>query len=311
MKKIISLIISLIFVFSLSACGDNNEISLFIVDGAPTLAVAKIINDGQVGGKKVNVKTVSSVDVLNSAILNGSADVIVMPINSSQKLYNNGAPIKLLTVNVFGCLYIVGKGEEKSLNDFTGKEINLVGKTGTPDLSLKFLLNSKNISFTESDGSGVKLKYIQNDTVIPSLKTGTINYALIGEPLVSKSLEKVDGLKPLINIKKEWESLTNGKAYTQAGVVITDKLLKNDKDFVVELNNVLNSNKEFLYNNVETLNEIFQDDSAMRSLMFTTDILNRCNVDCKRASEIEEDIKFYLETLGEEFSGNFIYKGNL
>ena len=101
MKKLLCFIISILLTFSVTACGESKEVNIYIVDGAPTLAVAKIINDGVIDGKKVNVKTVSSVDVLNSAILNGSADVAVMPVNSSQKLYNNGVKIKLLTVNVF------------------------------------------------------------------------------------------------------------------------------------------------------------------------------------------------------------------
>ena len=311
MKKLLCFILSLLRPFSLTACNDSKEINLYIVDGAPTLAVAKIISDGVVGGKKVNVKTVSSVDVLNSAILNGSADVIVMPVNSSQRLYNNGVKIKLLTVNVFGCLYIVSSGEEKSLSDLYNKEINLVGKTGTPDLSLKFLLSANNIPFTESDTEGVKLKYIQNDTVIPSLKAGTISYALIGEPLVSKAMEKVSGLKPIVDIKKEWESLTNGKTYTQAGVVVTDKLIGSDINFVKGLYKTLNENQNFLYTNIETLNNIFPDSSALKTLSFTKDILDRCNIGSVRASEIEKDIKFYLETLNEEFNSDFIYKGNL
>ncbi len=311
MKRILTLMISIIITFSLTACRAGKEINLYIVDGAPTLAVAKIISDKEIDGKKVNVKTVSSVDVLNSAILNGSADVIVMPINSAQKLYNNNVKIKLLTVNVFGCLHIVGKGEIYSLNDFIGEEINLVGRTGTPDLSIRYLLKRNNVPYSESETIGVRLKYIQNDMVVPSLNGGKINYALIGEPLVSKAMEKVDGLKPLIDIKNEWESLTNGKLYTQAGVVVTDNLLENDINFVKKLFATLSDNKEFIYDNVSSLNNLFPDSSALKTLSFTTDILDRCNIDSKRASEIEEDIKFYLETLNENFNGDFIYKGNL
>lgn len=311
MKRVLCFLISILISLSLVACKDAGEINLYIVDGAPTLTVAKIISDVKVDGKKVNVKTVSSVDVLNSAILNGSADVVVMPVNSAQKLYNNGVKIKLLTVNVFGCLYIVGKGEVNSLSDFNGKEINLVGKTGTPDLSIRFLLKEKGVLYSEDETDGVRLKYIPNDTVIPSLKTNAINYALIGEPLVSKAIEKVEGLQPIIDVKGEWENLTGGKLYTQAGVVITDNLLNNDLSFVKALYSTLLENKEFIYNNLNTLHEVFPDGSALKTLNFTADILNRCNVDCKRASEIDGDIKFYLETLSENYNGEFIYKGNL
>ncbi|MBR2376282.1 MAG: ABC transporter substrate-binding protein [Clostridia bacterium] len=311
MKRLLALFISIILTFSITACSSKGEVNLYIVDGAPTLAVAKIINDKEINGKKVNVKTVSSVDVLNSAILNGSADVVVMPVNSAQKLYNNGVKIKLLTVNVFGCLYIVGKGEISSLTDFNGKEINLVGKTGTPDLSIKFLLNKKGITYSENDTSGVQLKYIQNDTVIPSLKTNAIDYALIGEPLVSKAIDKVENLKPLIDIKKEWESITNGKLYTQAGVVVTDKLIESDFNFVKGLYSSLTENKQFIYNNATTLNSVFSETSALKTLNFNEEILNRCNVGCERASEIDSDIEFYLKTLNEEYNGEFIYKGKL
>lgn len=312
MKRFLSILITLLILFCNASCKEEKPINLYIVDGAPTLAVAKIINDKTLNGREVKVNIVSGADALNSAIISGNADIIVMPVNNALKLYNNDIKIKLLTVNIFGCLYIVGKNEKTTLEDFVNNEINLVGKTGTPDISLKYLLNSKGIEYSEEyKENAVTLKYIQNDTVVPSLKAGLINYALIGEPLVSKAMSKVGDLKPLINIKEEWEEITNGKMYTQAGVVVTDNLIESDYDLVKELYNKLSANKNFVYENVSTLNNIVPTESALSSMEFTSEILDRCSLGSIVAKDIKSDIEFYLKSMGENYNEGFIFNGQI
>ncbi len=312
MKKILCFLISILILISTVSCKEEETVNLYIVDGAPTLSVLKIISDKSLNGKEVKVNIVSSVDVLNSAIISGNADIIVMPVNNALKLYNNEVKIKLLTVNIFGCLYVVGKGENSTFYDFINSEINLVGKTGTPDISLKYLLNEKGIEYSESvKENAVTLKYIPNDTVISSLKANLIDYALIGEPLVSKAIAKVGGLKPLIDIKKEWEEITDGKIYTQAGVVVTDNLIESDLNLVKELYSKLSENKSFIYEKVDSLNAVVPSDSALSSMEFNSEILDRCSLDCKRASDIKSDIEFYLKAMGENYNEGFIYKGDI
>ncbi len=310
MKKILCFLISILFLLSTTSCKKEESVNLYIVDGAPTLAVLKIINDKTINGKTVNVNIVSGADVLNSAIISGNANVIVMPVNNALKLYNNGVKIKLLTVNIFGCLYIVGKSEAVTLSDFVGKEINLVGKMGTPDISLKYLLEKKGIDYSENlKENAVTLKYIPNDTVIPSLNANLIEYALIGEPLVSKAIAKVDGLKPIIDIKKEWENVSGGNNYTQAGVVVTDALIKSDFEFVKELYSKLVENNDFVYDNINDLNTIVPSNSALSSMTFNNEILGRCSLGCEKACEISKDIEFYLKSMGEDYNEGFIFKG--
>ncbi len=311
MKKFFCILISAVISLSLISCASQDSVNLYIVDGAPTLAVSKIINDKKIGDTKVNVTVVSSTDALNSAILNGSADIAVMPVNLAQKLYNNDVKIKLLTVNIFGCLYVVGKDNVSSLSEFKGKEINLVGRNGTPDISLKYLLNKNGVEYLEDKTqTGVKLNYVANDTIIPSLKANLIEYALIGEPLVTKACQKVENLKPLINIKEEWEKVTNNKLYTQAGVIVSEKISK-DKRFIRGLYTILNDNVSFVYENVTTLSQIMPNNSALKDIEFTSEILDRCSISCKTAEELEEDINFYLTTMGENFNSNLLFKGDL
>ncbi len=310
MKKIFCLIISFIISLSVISCKNEEAINLYIVDGAPTLAVSKIINDGKINNKKVNIKIVSSTDALSSAIINGSADVAVMPVNLAQKLYNKQAKIKLLSVNIFGCLHVVSKSEVNSFEDFIGEEVNLVGKMGTPDLSFKYLLSKNNVEFSEErEENKVLIKYVVNDTVIQSLKNGSMKYALIGEPLVSKAIEKVEGLEARIDITEEWNKITNGKTYTQAGVVVSDSLIDKDKDFVEDLYTALSENNSFISENIENLGSIFPSNSALHNMSFNSNNISRCNLGCKRAKNIESDLEFYLTVMGENYNGGFIYKG--
>ncbi|HBR97605.1 MAG TPA: hypothetical protein DD979_09555, partial [Gammaproteobacteria bacterium] len=58
------------------------------------------------------------------AIGDDSADFLAMPANVAAILYNKGVPLKLLSIPVWGVLWIVSRDDNlKTLADFKGKEI--------------------------------------------------------------------------------------------------------------------------------------------------------------------------------------------
>ena len=153
MKKLLSLLAAIALVFTLGACepipntGSGNggnvpapaSVTVYAPDGAPAVAISKIINDGKIGNTEATVNIVAGADLLTTNVANGSADVAVMPVNLAAKTYNGGVKIKLVSVNIFGCLYMVGKTPVTALTDLVGKVVYNIGRGGTPDLTLKYV----------------------------------------------------------------------------------------------------------------------------------------------------------------------------
>ena len=125
----------------------NNKTFTFVVpDGAPALAIAKFINDGQnfVEGATfkynvVNAETISG--YMNGAIAN--ADFIIMPLNSAT--LNHADNYKLVSVITHGNLYLMSKVSH--VDGLLNKTIGVIGEGKVPDLTLKVILEKKGISY--------------------------------------------------------------------------------------------------------------------------------------------------------------------
>lgn len=98
---------------------EKTEINFFAPDGAPALAVAKLVAENYQFGETVNYNIVSPKN-LGVKVVQKTADIAILPVNLASKLINaNG--YKLLTVNTHGNLYIIGTENIDSLKDLEGK----------------------------------------------------------------------------------------------------------------------------------------------------------------------------------------------
>ena len=136
MKRLLALFLSLVSCLSLvcaSACndqssnpnGENKTLTFYAPDGAPALAVAKFINDGEnFGIDNVNVEynVVASSDI-GPVMMQGKGDFIVMPVNAASKLYkaSSNAPYVMTAVLTHGNLYLMSSVGTTSLQDLKGQ----------------------------------------------------------------------------------------------------------------------------------------------------------------------------------------------
>ncbi len=306
MKKLLTSFISFILLIftslSLIACNtEKDEVNVYVVDGAPVISVANLIEDRQIENTKVKVNVVPNIDALTGAIGRGEADVAVCPINVASTLYNGGVDYKLLSVNIFGVLHIVGKNAV-TLDGLKGQTVYNIGKGGTPDVTLKYILNKNNIAFTENLdeplSDKVNLKYVSSaNELMPLLKQGVAKYGVLGEPAVTKA-NSVANVSSVINLTEEWSKVCNYK-YTQAGVIVSQNLIEKDVKFVKGLFETLKNSNNYAKENAQNLKSIISSAGSTLTVDFTSEIILRCNVDCKGAYQIKSDVEYYLSALME------------
>lgn len=290
------------FLFSCEKVPDETsaqtEYVLMAPDGAPALAVAGILNEGKIGGVKINANIVSGADEIVTNVTNGTADVAVMPVNLAARVYNLGVKIKFVSVNVSGCLYMVGKTAITSLNDLAGKVVYNIGRGGTPDLTLKYILTQNGIEFEESEtavSGKVALQYVAAASeLVPLLKTGKAEYGVLGEPAVTNCNEKAE-TQTVLDIQAEWKKLT-GEDYTQAGLVVSDKVSA-DAEFMNALVSTLENGKAWCVENASSILRILKENGSSLAIEFTEDIIERSNVGYVSASEARTNVEKYLTVI--------------
>lgn len=291
--------------------GENEKKAYTFVmpDGAPSLSVVKLMKDYKtIDGHKIEYKIVPAAQI-GAEFSKGETDLAIMPTNASAKLYTaKGIKHKLATVNVFGVLYMVGTKPVESVADLKGEVIYNIGQGGTPDLMLKYILAKNNVEYvenTEAVEGKVSLAYASEASVaVAGLKQGKYSFAVLGQPVATNALKAVEGASVSLDLQAEWNKLTDGDGYTQAGVVVKDDVAA-DSSFMTALYNALSENYNYISENSADVKGILAENGSGLTFDFTKEVIDACNIDCKKASEIRSSIEKYFTEIA-AFDKTFI-----
>ena len=141
------------FCGTLGTASQPSEISVYMPDGAPALALAKLMNEeNQFGQTSVEYNVVPA-DTIGAQV-NGAdpaADICVLPVNAASKLLGSGEKYKMLGTVTNGNLYLLTEdGEsitEQNVSPLAGKKIGVINLANVPGLTLKIILNKYDVAF--------------------------------------------------------------------------------------------------------------------------------------------------------------------
>ena len=307
MRKIIKIIVSIVLCLfcgiGFVGCKDNDEkLSIYMPDGAPALAMSKLMYENKDFGKDTEYHVVSASNISNY-ILNKSADIAIMPINMASKITGDGESYKICATVTNGNLYVVGSEDISSLQGLVGKVIGVIGRSNVPDLNFRYLLNEAGIQYEEGESAiagKVVIRYFNDASVLlPLLKLGEMKFGLIPEPAVSNLLKMSIDMHIELDIQELWE----GGSYPQAVMVVRTSLA-GDKDFVGEIINELKTVENWVTENVadavNAVNSHLEEDmtGSLKNTMASAAVINS-NIkiyDTSSASEIAR-MKSYLEKI--------------
>ena len=222
MKKIkLLLVVLLMLVLMLSFIalnGEKKDVVIAVPDGAPALAIAKMIDDNvQLEGYNITYKVIEGgATAISAAVINNEVDFLVAPTNLGAILHNklkpNGTQFKLIA-NVFNSLlYIVGTDNTvKNLEDLKGKVVYNIGEGATPDLTFTYVLSKKGIKYSKTENpelDEIGIQYvIDGPTAISLLKKGTAQFAILGEPAVTTVIN-ANIASELFSLNELWNGAT-------------------------------------------------------------------------------------------------------
>lgn len=286
---------------SFAACtptpAEVTELTVYLPDGAPALAVANLFETNEIAGKQLNLNITTGIDI-QTKVLSGEADIVVCPTNMAATLYNKDVDYKLISANVFGLLYLVGNEPVASLSDLVGKVVHSIGKNLTPEFVFKKILANANIEYVDSDvaveGKVAIRYYSAGGEIIPRLKSGDVDYAILGEPAVTKS-----AVPELFDLQALWKQATKlDESYPQAGVFVKSELL-DDTKFIDDLLKALNENTQYLQDNSDKIASLLVQNgsSDFNGATFTANILERCNIRCVKATDCKTQLIKYFEAI--------------
>ena len=294
MRKVALLVVMLALLTSIFVGCAKEEIVCYVPDGAPALAVAKIIADGKIGDTNVTTQITTGEDVV-AKCASGEADMAILPSNAAVKICSQRNDYLMFSVNVFGLLYVVGTRQVASLQELCDNTVYSIGLGNTPEYVMKKILDVNDVSYADT------FNYISDGTTaVQLIMSGQAEFALLGEPavtnLIQKAAEKNKTVYRLFDLQQLWQQATDSQeeGYPQASLIVKESLL--NARFVRNLQQILQQNEQFLHDNLSQLNALLQSAGSSLDMVYTAEIVERCNIRFTMAHEIKNDLQTYLQT---------------
>lgn len=225
---------SLLLVFSLTLFSCNGAgkpdkedsalpIKVTVLNGTTGFGIARLMQNAKNGAASLNYTFDVQMDASNvmAALINGSTDIAALPTNAAATVYNrtDGA-IQVLALNTLGVLYVVSNKEAVTVTDLA----SLRGKTvycPASNPSVIFSALCKASGLTVGTDVIVDTSYAEPAAVRDALTSGTIDLAVLPEPMVTIAKSKNASLEVSLDLTEEWKkSFTESAPLVQGCIVV-------------------------------------------------------------------------------------------
>lgn len=215
MKKLISILLALVLLLSLAACGvDVKEVkaNVYGIAGPTGVGLANLMKDAKDGNGSLdyNMQLAASNDEIVAKITNKEADIAAVATNLASTLYNktNGG-VTVLAVNTLGVLNVVAKGVTvPTIASLKGKTVYSTGQGANPEYILKNVLENNGLKM----GEDVKVEFVsQPQELVAKVVANEQAIVIAPQPVATAITVKDKAAKILINLNDEWDKFNDTK----------------------------------------------------------------------------------------------------
>ena len=312
MKRKISLVVAGLMLasgFAMACNKEQEDIAVYMPDGAPALALAGLMAEDTDGdGVSYNVVPVSLIaSKVTYKEESKNADLCVMPVTAASKLLGNGDRYVMLGAVTHGNLYLLAKDGEvytaDNLSSLVGKKVGVLQINEVPGLTFKATLNKYDIPWQElkSDGTAavdkVNLVAISGPEAVGAIDADCY---MIAEPAASAQAKKG------YSIVGDLQSLYGGeKGYTQAVLVAKKSLVEEKsawtKEFVAKVEGsaewLSSVSGEQIVAAVAAHMEDKDTETSLKAPLLSSAVLARCGIYFTYAKNCAMETETFLAAL--------------
>ena len=227
MKKLTSLLLSLVLMVSVLACGASAKTSKKVriagLKGPTTMGLVNLLSMEKDGTASLDydLQLYGAADEIVPKLIKGELDMAAIPANLAATLYQktNGG-IQVMAVNTLGVLYVVEKGNTvHSFADLKGRTILSTGKGTTPEYVLRYLLKKNGLD----PDKDVKIEYYSEASEVTAQMAAARKdaIAVLPQPYVTAAQMKDSELRVVLDLTKEWNKVCDTQLITGVTVVRT------------------------------------------------------------------------------------------
>ena len=279
---------------------EEGVLRIYSLKGPTSMGLATLLRDSDAGTTEIKYQSTicTTADEVTAALVNGSADVALLPANAAATLYNKVGGFSVVAINTLGVLYIVENGDSiESIDDLAGKTVCLTGKGTTPEYALRYLLNARGIA----DQVTLEFKS-EAQEVVAAMSEDVALIGLLPQPFATAATMQNENLRIAVDLNSEWSSVTSESALVTGVTVVRNEIIENHPDMM----------DVFLKESALGVDNVYSDPAAAAELIVNMGIVAKapiaekaipyCNMVCITGSGMKDLLSGYLQTLFAENS---------
>lgn len=233
MKKLFSLLFSIIMIVSLVGCQSTKEsqpasvesettteevtteitteeiitITVGVPTAPPALPILRMIETKALGENvNIEIEIWNEPETLIAMVQDGNHDMFAFPLTVVSKLYNKGLDVRLMNVNTWGVTYFMTSDSEfENWSDLKGKTVYVPLQSSPPDALTQYFLSEAGLIV----GEDVEIVYASTAEVASLLASGEAVYGTLIEPQVTRALMGNSDLRIAFSFEEEWKRVNN------------------------------------------------------------------------------------------------------
>ena len=297
MKKISTLILTIILVVNLTGCSLSKDVRVKTYNGLPAISICKLIKEENIKSSYKTSYTIESNDKkLVESLNKKQVDIALVPTDMAAKVYNKNSSYQIFASIGQGSYYLVTSDPEvRGFNStLINKEIAIAGENSMTDNIVKAILKKNNI-----DETLVKFKYTNTvPELVKTLTLGEIYTGIVPETSLTSLLYKHSGLKILASINDAYENTFDiSEGYPQFSVIVRKDFAKNNKEYVNKFLFKLKESIEFVNNNPLQAGAYGEELKIPIKPQILSKAIKRCNLKFIEIDKFKQNYEYFFDIL--------------
>ena len=298
MKKISTLILTIILVVNLIGCSLSKDVRVKTYNGLPAISICKLIKEEE--NIKSSYKTSYTIESNENKLLESlnkkEVDIALVPTDMAAKVYNKNSSYQIYASIGQGSYYLVTSDPEVTGFNSTliNKEIAIAGESSMTDNIVKAILKKNNI-----DETLVKFKYTNTvPELVKTLTLGEIYTGIVPETSLTSLLYKHSGLKILASTNDAYENTFDiSEGYPQFSVIVRKDFAKNNKEYVNKFLSKVKESIEFVNNNPLQAGAYGEELKIPIKPQILSKAIKRCNLKFIEIDKFKQNYEYFFDIL--------------
>ena len=288
MKKLTSLLLSLVLMVSVLACGASAKTSTKVriagLKGPTTMGLVNLLSMEKDGTASLDydLQLYGAADEIVPKLIKGELDMAAIPANLAATLYQktNGG-IQVMAVNTLGA-------------DLKGRTILSTGKGTTPEYVLRYLLKKNGLD----PDKDVKIEYYSEASEVTAQMAAARKdaIAVLPQPYVTAAQMKDSDLRVVLDLTREWNKVCDTQLITGVTVVRTEYAKQNPDVITAFLTDYQKSVKA-ANEDIDGTAALCEEVGVVAKAAIAKKALPKCNIVYRNGQEMKKDISAYLQVL--------------